>query len=96
MFLIDKLMNKMKCSSFNREQLDIIEKYNKRDKILFLYIVGIFILEILVNMIFHDDSLLSNVISIVISVTLVMMLIYYGYFKITKQKNIISKLGDEK
>ena len=91
MFLIDALMNKMNCNSFDREQLDVIEKYNKKDDKLSLYIIYILFIALLINFTL-DNSMFSNVIGIVTSIILIIVCIYYAYFKITKQKHIVSEL----
>lgn len=84
---IDKIMNKMNSNSLNREQLDIIKKYNDKDNKLIKYIVYLLISELMIDWLL-DHSKVSSFIVIVIGLILIAFTIYYIYFKITKIKHV--------
>ncbi len=81
--LISELMTKLNSNSFNREQLNIIEKYNNKDKKLFLTTICIVF-----------ASSIFDIIDIVIIILSMLILIRYLYFKITMKKSLLIELQE--
>ncbi len=88
-------MEKMNCNSFNRSELDIIDKYSKKENKLFFYLMCSFLINIFMNTIL-DDSMLSNIILVVLSVLLAINFICYIYFIVRKQSSIISEIKNNR
>ncbi|ACD14200.1 hypothetical protein FDE76_15155 [Clostridium botulinum] len=91
--LISELMTKLNSNSFNREQLNIIEKYNNKDKKLFLTTICIVFASSIFDSIFRIN-LIFDIIDIVIIILSMLILIRYLYFKITMKKSLLIELQE--
>ncbi|MBY7043776.1 hypothetical protein HYI16_17190 [Clostridium botulinum] len=88
--LISELMTKLNSSSFNREQLNIIEKYNNKDKKLFLTTICI----VFASSIFDSIFKINLIFDIMIIISVMLMPIRYLYFKLTMKKSLLIELQE--
>ncbi|NFK66324.1 hypothetical protein FDB14_17515 [Clostridium botulinum] len=88
--LISELMTKLNSNSFNREQLNIIEKYNNKDKKLFLTTICI----VFASSIFDSIFRINLIFDIMIIISVILMPIRYLYFKLTMKKSLLIELQE--
>lgn len=84
-------MNKSGYNSFSREQLDIIEKYKKKEEKLFSYIIYGIVIILFINMLL-DYTIIYDFISISLCSIILINITRYYYFKITMNKKILEEI----
>ena len=85
--MIFKYMQKTNCDHLNSEQINIIQKYDKKEKNMFVGILLAVVAEEIINL-FLDKSFISVIISLLLLVGIIAAMVYYFWFKKTKYKRM--------